>query len=490
MSRKRLPYLLLLLLIAALYATLSAVTPLYLDDWTFLGNWRDDAGNNSFSFGGLWRYYDFIRGYDNGRIANLLSPVFTLYSPFRELFPVLTGLAVAFTAAMAVRMSRVNASAVAALTLVWTLMILFLPWFDTLFVADYSLNYIWGGAITLGLLQCMMRLQRGHYPIWLIPLTFVLAIVAGGWHEGFAVPTLCGLIVLIFAKRGRLNGWFLVIFAIYAISTVAFILSPGMMGRIGAAAASDFKFPYIRSYLIGVVALGFYLCCSLFSKGRSEIREIWRDSRFKVLAVIALSAYLLGFFSTRTPRSFYYADLLAIILIVRLVFAICSSRIVRHKKMVASLAAVLILGCSAQAVTAIVWQSRYTSDWEAIVGQLEAGSNGSVYYDFPTPPQAPFYTLGMPVSNAWRNPYHYRALQSYYLTPVLGVVPTGLQNVDYERGVPLSADSKLRRCGDYLVAPFEKLDTTTEIIIPVNVSDYLAIPFITEKGDTLLYYER
>lgn len=490
MSRKRLPYLLLLLLIAALYATLSAVTPLYLDDWTFLGNWRDDAGNDSFTFGGLWRYYEFIRGYDNGRIANLLSPIFSIYTPFKQLFPLLTGLALAYTVAMVVRFSRGKAPAVPVLAVVWMLMILFLPWFDTLFVADYSLNYIWGGAITLGLLQCMLRLRRDHYPNWLFPVAIILAIVAGGWHEGFALPTLCGLIVLVFIKKGSSGVRYLTVLAVYAVSTFAFMLSPGMLGRIGAAAASDFNFPYIRSYLIGIVALAFYLYCSLFLKGRSEIRDIWCDNRYKVLTVIALSAYVLGFVSTRTPRSFYYADLLAIIFVVKLIFAICRGRIVRHKGVVIAFAAVLVLGCTAQSVAAIFWQTRYTSDWEAIVGQLEAGSNGSVYYDFPTPSRAPLYTLGMPVSNAWRNPYHYRALQSYYLTPVLGVVPTELKNADYDNGAPVNPGSKLRRCGEYLVSPFEKLDSATEIIIPVNVGRHLVIPFITLQGDTLLYYQR
>ena len=120
---------------AALYALLSFFTPYYLDDWTFMGNWRDDAANQGFSWAGWWRYYTYIRGYDNGRIANALSPISTMFSPWKDIFPWVTGLLVALSAVMLQRLATGSRS-VLYLSICWILMIVGLPWNDTIFVRD------------------------------------------------------------------------------------------------------------------------------------------------------------------------------------------------------------------------------------------------------------------------------------------------------------------------------------------------------------------
>lgn len=61
------------------------------------------AGSSDFSLSALAGYFRELRLNDNSRLANVLSPFTTLITPWRYLFPWLTGLAIAFIAALGVR---------------------------------------------------------------------------------------------------------------------------------------------------------------------------------------------------------------------------------------------------------------------------------------------------------------------------------------------------------------------------------------------------
>lgn len=493
----------LALLIAAIYSILSLVTPYYLDDWGFMGIWRDDAaGGDSFSFPTWGRYYEFIRGFDNGRISNALSPLSTMFSPWKEVFPYLTGIFAAFSIVMTQRFAW-GKRKILPLVLTWAFFIVCLPWKDTLFVRDYSLNYIWAGALTLAFLWCLKIGEgRGWSPALVILCAF-LAVLAGGWHEGFAVPTLCGLALLAVVRRFRFSRSFYLIFAIYLVSAVIFMASPGMISRIGNSLADSRHLLAYRHFFIIFLPALLLIFNAFFRRGREILLELWKSDSVIVGTGIIISGLFIGIMTVNTPRSFYWPDMAAIMVSL---FMICrwsptSSR--RWSITKGALAFILTTLCTAQSVLAIIWQQRYTEDWKHITSQLEHSKSGIVFYDMTLPARAPRWTLGIPYAEAWRSPFHMRLIQSYYNTPMIGVVPTALKRATLNEALPLDGKPELRLYGENLISKFEKIDTTTHVIVPafreldVVLPDgreekgiYVATPFINEKGDTLLYYVR
>lgn len=460
----------LALLMAAVYALFCFFTPYYLDDWTFMGNWRDDAANKGFSLSGWWRYYAFIRGYDNGRISNALSPISTMISPWKELFPWISGILTALAAVMLQQLATGRRSASYLLT-TWLLMIVGLPWLDTIFVRDYTLNYIWGAAVTLALLWSLRALCRGRNTL---VLCLLLAIPAGGWHEGFALTTLFGLALLAAARRFRFPPSFYAVAAVYLLSALVFMLSPGLMGRAAQALAqNDHSIVLKRPLVIIAIDLCLLLVLAgnrIFSKKQqATVAPLFSSPAFIVSSGILVSGFLLGFFSTNTLRSYFWPDMGGItlaLLFIREIIASPSMAFCRRRGTLYYCALTLMfLFCTLQSAAALVWQIRYARETDEILALLDRSESGTVFYDSKLPLKAPFYTLGIPVDNAWQNPFHYRALQSYYLTPVIGVVPTSLRNATRA----------------------ETESDTLNLRIPEYIDGHMVYPFVSECGDTLLY---
>lgn len=470
----------LALLMAALYALLSFFTPYYLDDWTFMGNWRDDAANQGFSWAGWWRYYTYIRGYDNGRIANALSPISTMISPWKDIFPWVTGLSVALTAVMLQRLATGSRS-VLYLSICWILMIAGLPWNDTIFVRDYSLNYIWASAITLALLGLMRMacLSEKNGRVFLL-LAILTAVPAGGWHEGFAVCTICGLGFLAISRKFRLPGRFYIILAVYLASTLLFMLSPGIMGRAANALAENHSYILKRPLLIvGFDCVIFLLLLVKRTHRKNEVStgSILIKTLNSPLAIVSIgilvSGFILGFCSTNTPRSFFWPDMGAIALGLYLIRQIIGDtrpgssekKISSRSIFINTSTAVLVLLCTAQTVAVLVWQIRYERETKKIMALLDRSESGTVFYDITLPTKAPAYTLGIPVANMWSSKFHYAALWSYYLTPVIGVVPEELRNATRHQ---MESDTLRLRIPDY-------------------IDGEMVYPFVSECGDTLVY---
>ena len=454
------------IVMAVLYSVQSYLSPLCLDDWGFMGVWRDDIAADGFSFAAWRDYFNYIRGFDNGRIANALSPFSTLFSPWKELFPVATGVFLTLSAVLLQRFAAEGRYRPSALILTWALMIVFLPWNDTIFARDYSLNYIWAAAITLVFLFFLKRACRNRR--WLLPALF-MAIIAGGWHEGFAVPTLFGLGCLMLVRRFRLPVSVYIITAVYLGATLLFMLSPGLINRFYTSVSGPASHYLLKRPLLIIVA-------DILLMGVLAVAHIWRRRPLKKLfkelcsvplivsAGILISGYALGFLTVNTFRSFFWPDMAAICIALILLRNILRLLPVKALYLRTGAAALLVL-CVLQAISAIVWQKRYRQETDEIMALLDESATGTVFYDIRMPEKPPFYTFGMPVSAIWFNHYHYSLLWSYYMTPVIGVVPTSQRNAASSEWEP----------------------DTVGMIAPDYIRGRLVVPFISERGDTLFY---
>lgn len=517
LKSRNLAYWGLLAWIAAVYTVVQWRYPLIFDDLGFMTLYRDMAGNDSFSLKAIAKYYDWIRIHDNGRLANLLAPFSTLFTPFRELFPLLSGIFVALIIALTRKMAGFRhspSSPLFPLSLAWILILLFLPWRDFIFSADFALNYIWGGAITLSFLYLIVRKElRGWSPrafLWMIPL----ATIAGGWHEGFTVPAVIGLAVWTAFRRGKMTAFFFVLIATYAISAFIFLYCPGTSSRFGSyifsgwPSITDIKFiwqisPFIILLISAVSALAWR------SRRSGLWREFFRNPFCWIGIGIIISAYGIDIMLNATPRAYLWPGIFCIILSLALLLPIFQW--ILSEKASYFIAVAFIALCSLQNVAVIYWMDRYRRENDTIVGQLQRQKVGTVFHDVIQPWDLPPYTLNIPPRTLWTSTTNYGYLQRYYDGQFIGVVPEALAKADISTGVPLKGNLNARRLDGHIVAPYQWASGAPDNIVrpyyvELQYTDHngrhqaeavLETAFITlpfkhfdgqVKSDTLMYY--
>lgn len=263
-------------------------------------------------------------------------------------------------------------------------------------------------------------------------LLVLLAVLAGGWHESFAVATICGLGLLILKRGFRLPPLFYAVLIVYVISTFAFMLSPGMTGRIGNALGSNIHRPGYRN-MVPLFFLFITVALMLLSRhGRSRLREVFWADVSVVCVGIVIGGYIISVCTVNTARSYFWPDMAAVCIEIRLLTALLSSMKAFKDKPTLSVrrmvlgpaTAFILLLCTAQTVAVIVWQARYFREWQEVMALLDESESGIVHYNFSLPPSPPSYTLGIPVGNeVWMHPWHPHQLRTYYLTPVIEVIP-------------------------------------------------------------------
>ena len=493
------------ILLIVLYTVLGWVTPFYIDDWMFKAFWLDNAGSDSFSISGFLNFNKFIRDFDNGRIANLLSPFSTVFSPFKEIFPFFNG---CFYALMILAVQRLATGFRSGLNwymlvLAWACLIFFLPWYDSLLIFDYTLNYVWAGAVSLLFVLFLLKGEYSGWNGWRLLSVLLLALIAGGFHEGFAVSSICGLLLMLLARRGRVSGYFYIVLTVYIVSTLVFMLSEGIIDRIGYTMVDRHFFPSFRIYaVLTVVAASFaFLIC--FSWGRKIALSVAKSDVFLICLGICVSGYVIGYSTVNSPRSYFYGDEAMVIILLQLVYRTAlhfKSFFNRYPWLAAVSASVLVILCTLQTISVIYWQKKYGDETEHVYELIEKADNGLIFYDFVNTGMPPRYTLGMPVSisNIWDFFWEYRALNMFYKRPVMSVVPTGLKSLDMNTKVPVEGSLKAWRVGDYILVPkkdmnfsepltFPKLEKMN-IILDNNqvIKEATLYPFVVSSSDSIL----
>lgn len=515
-------YAAILLLIAALYTWLGFVTPFYLDDLMFMGEWIDNAGSSAFSFGGFADFFTFTRGYDNSRIANLIAPFSSLISPFREIFPIVNGCAYALLVMFVQWLScnAVSARNSILLILSWFCIILFLPWYDSIMIFDYTLNYVWSGVAALGFIYILLKGEQKGWSGLLLAAGLVMAVLAGGFHEAYGLATFCGVSLLILCRHGRVSLQMYLLTAVLLISTLVFFLGEGMIERFQYATSRNHHFPGFRVWCVAVASAIPYLCAAFFKTGRIILRKTVSSGIFLICIGIAVSGYVIGYFTMNAPRCYFFANIAMIIIMLNMLFNLSSEKGLERLKETLIWrigAGVLAALCVFQTLGVIYWQKKYGDESRRIYALLEESPSGMVYYDLQESGFPPRYTLGMPVYNAkiWNSYWQLRALNQYLKRPFLSLVPSALH--DFIPAGKAELDENLEDIAvidgnaaalyylqKYPIAPgkisdYGIKDTPVPIDVKVTLTDgnikekeATFSPFIirnpkTEKNDTLVF---
>lgn len=507
-----------LVAIFVIYTLLEWAFPIMYDDWAFMAMWKSHSPSGNFSLSAWLEFYDNIRNYHNGRLANALTPFSTVISPWNSLFPIFTGIAVAVVICLAERFASFNkrSNNFLFLTLCWFLLLILLPWRDSIFVADYALNYIFSAAVTLLFIAYLIRCEYKGWNPYLFVFAIPFAIVAGIWHEGFSITACVGFGVFILVKRFRISWQFYAVFFLYLISALFCLCAPGMMSRVSNVVSdtrNQLGYLYLLKRHLALIILSIsFLGLLLFKKGRITLKKTYRNPFIQIGVGIIISGYAISLMPNQPLRSTFWPSLFCVINFIAFLinFNFTKSLQKKHKPISLVVSVVILGACVSQGILSIHWTLKYRRQQDEIMREFYSNNIGSpVYYDLQDPDATPSLTLGIPPKNI-NQPFNYYCMWLYFHSDFFSVLPKNIESIDFNEGTAIGKERKYRVIDNMLFGPYRERQADDFIKSPRHVSGIFIYddgheeekiivenPFITKpypvgntiKSDTLMYYE-
>ncbi len=489
----------LLAFIAAFFGLMTYWSPIALDDYVFMSVYNEvNGGSDSFSLGSLYDFAMEIRKADNCRFSNIMDPVFTMMSPWKEIFPWLNGVLCALIVWIIIEIAGIKRYRFPTTALIWFAVVVCLPWRNAMFITDYALNYVFPAFLTLVFIYLICGADRHGWSAVRTVAVVLIAIPTGAWHEGFFAATVCGFgFCALLRKFDMPWQWWL---AMVVYSTIAFIfaLSPGIMTRAAREISVEPRVLPIWHIMYDLAPCLFlifiYILLAITSTGRRFIKHILKNQAFIVVTIAAIAGIILSIIVVHRLRTVFWPNLCAIAS-----FAILTSEFIRFfpnenraklRKILSAAAFAAVIFCVSHAILCLKWQYKFYVENETIMTQVEAGVN-DIYHDRLHRYSPRIATLCFPTSYIW-NTFHYRGLSERFGRHI-AVVPTALRNVRTQQPDTLGGNIGAMRTGDAIWTEGTFLPEWPELPLHITFDDGTAqiIPycvarhFATNDGDSL-----
>lgn len=418
--------------------------------YTELGNGVDilSDGISWESVAETWRLHYY---YDNVRLADVVLPVM-LYFPvwFNTCLMVLC---FGYSVVGMCRLAGADPWRSPLMPVMVCLLSWILPWKESLTVLAYQLNYIAATAVTVFVLQ-YIRGHNGRRNVMAVTGSFLTGLLAGVWHEGFALPVGSALFVLWLAFPAYRSRVVFTTVVGMAIGFVLIMSSPGIRDRASQAMGVRDIWA-VRALLENVfifpVAVIFTLCATF----RTGWRRLLSSPLLVFLAVSGSVSLILSLMSTQTARSAwwaYVAGIWMIIMVSRMGWGRFWHRYSRRNVAagVASIALTLLYWgyASVYAVRIHEENKRLMAEWRQRPGQTR-WSRLVERRDFPMPCAMLYFVTWMNDVYAYPLSYDsfvrtgdYKACFGY--GSLWGVVPEALRYVTPESGEAVPGGSGIR----------------------------------------------
>ena len=477
---------------------MSFWTPLAYDDWMFMGVWKEVNGEKPLSFSTLFDFWSNIRIGDNGRLSNTLSPLSTLFSPWKELFPIISGVCVAIIIYLSAKLSFANKKVSPFnLSIAWLAILLFLPWRNALFVADYTLNYIWATTLTLIFMCTVIKFEQKGWNVYNFILTLILAFIAGGWHEGFAVATICGFLLYSFKFHLRFSPQWYIIGVFYAFVTFIFLYCPGMLDRsarqLGATNTGQSLLKMTFDFLPIIFILILSGITAIVPSLRHYLKDAWNNKWFVIGTGIIIGGSTLSLLFTHQPRSAFWPDLMAIIMI----FILTSPIWIKIQKLSYNgiITLLVLVLCLIPMLYTLIWQNRLYEESDEILAKIEASPSGTVYHDIIQGASIPLVTLKMTNYPAWITDFHYVSIKEYTDKKYPAVLPLSLKVKDFlSHGKQLKGNMNALKHDNGIVIPGNPYGKPIKFSVRVTLKNNeeteaaaLLLPFLSMENKEMSY---
>ena len=422
--------------------------PMYADDL-----WYSLYIQEGLDWQSLWRTWMEHYQTDNARLANILVvPLLALPKWVGSGIATLAWGYVILRAPRLLGVAETSGLSFMQLALWLSGTAFLLPWYDSIGALDYQFNYVVSSALYVWALRLFLGGKgRG---VWL----FLLGLVAGAWHEGFALPTLGGMAVAMWLYRPLRTRRNLALMAGILIGVAWLLSGPGLLGRAGAMAAKNGAEPWFPILLKKCLLHPAYLLLLLTLIVRAIRRRTNKNHQaqtyplstihYPLLFTIATLSFLLHLATTVPPRTGWWCELLSILLL-------CGLWRIRGNWRT-SLATLLLVLTGVHMLVVDYYSVRIGHDFRSAIEQYRRDPEATVFMDFPTEQDAPLLTVLAPDFTLFTAPvyrfFHNLYLRSYETDgPGLVVVPQALERVTARSGRALGGNLGVRSVDGSLV---------------------------------------
>lgn len=408
---------------------------------------------------------------NNGRLGSLL-PFFLLMLP-HPVTALLAALAIGLlpflilVAAGGFGALRRNLALVLTVAVIWPVF----PWSDGMQSFDFLLNYVFPSDLILVFMILYMR--AAHIGRSVFGVAVAAGFAAAWMHEGAAIPLGTWMFSDLLLNGGNRRRR-LILFASVMAGGVAVCFSPGTLNRLSdsmaeEAVASGPNFAILLGYR---AVLAFFLLAAVafflpIWRGRIEWRRI-----LSVGAATAVATAMILVIGT-ADRGLWFALLFALVGIVEMLLVLPLKVVAWLKWTAVAIVCILYLAFMQQLIK---WQTIFENERDAVHAELVNG-HGVVYRDLVPENSMPWWTLGVPLDNIYRNWYnlYFEGQAAHveggftrsYELPL--VVPAGFEGKPFAEWDPIPGQNGLRGEGhlllsdrpvDYRVLEFEFAEPT------------------------------
>lgn len=485
----------ILFFVALFFSLMYFWTPLYMDDWIFLYRYRiTNGGSDEFVFSSWIHFIVDNSKVDNGRLANLFAPFFATEAlGMRAIFPWLSGFAVASTIPFVFSFSGIKKYRVAYACVAFVFIVGFLPWRDSLYLQDYSLNYVFSTAITFLNLWLILRYDNRGWTYTKFVICLLLTLLAAGWHEEFAlsISGAMGLWALLHPRKCSVQWWVIAVF--YFVFGWLFLYTPGMIDR---AVTHGVQLNQIRMHQMVycvpqiVVVLTVFILI-LNRRGRKTLCVYFAERPFFICFAAMCVTFAVPLIIPFSPRMMYWPAVLSFVCLFRMCRSwadkVFSFRLVR---VFTYMCFFLLL---VQLSTVVYWQRKIYCNVEELYEKFR--THQSVFHNLIRLDEIPWWTLKLNTRNSMYNTDNYLCLGYYYHTcpKLLYVVPCGMENVTVENSEYIGGDLDMYLGPQGELWSRRKLEPYDAVVkyTFADGSEFSYVPlygrFINNKGDTLTY---
>lgn len=425
---------------------------------------------------------------DNARLGNIILP-FLLIAPKWIAATILGG----FTAWIAAAMTRLAPGkqwSLSLLSLAMLLVTFAFPWHECMFGICYGLNYIVPSAFMLVAVRIWLEPGEKHiYTGWL------LCLVTGFWHEGFAVPLGTGLAASMIFFR-ELRSW--------KRAAMTACLIPGFVWLISSPGffhdtESYGLVPPLQNWAIVAklhVALIIYILLVCFK----AIRQ--KHIRLSPLTVIVLGVALMSMYINvrvlRGERPSWPSHVIASAGIVAICARMLSTQwLTLTRRSVTAIIAVAALLAVHFGVT-VHYTLILRRGMDRAVDQLRADPYATAFTKIIPPEQQPLIAWRKPMSEAW-DPWNNHNLARYFRIKDsktdkkegnVMTAPEALRKAGPQAGKPVAGSTALREIDGYMFIAAAK-DVPSRYVVDLGavkkVTDVQLLPFTADDGNRYYY---
>lgn len=311
-----------------------------------------------------WLYYPIWAArhwlHSNGRLANLMTPA--LFALPRPIVVILCTTALWLMYRLSIKIAGEDNSPMILIAGIFFL----LPWWDSIFIFDCQTNYVWS---SVAILAIYIILYEKDYPLWLgIPVCFLGAMM----HESATVSLIAGIIGYVVINKWRPDKNHSILICFLCAGAIFTIFAPGIILR-----ASSEKVPndpwlwlLLKSDFIALFLWIIIIYFSFSPKNRKKLSFIFKTP----LCVLAIGAFVEMIISVQSGivgRSGWFAELFAIIVLVRWLGF-------RDNPIISSGILTLILQV---AISCPIWQFKVWKDFKNFEKEYTESSDGIVFLD-------------------------------------------------------------------------------------------------------------